>query len=321
MMQPREAHKILGIGYPSSLPEIKRAYRALAMTCHPDKGGNEDAFKKINTAYEVLTNGGSQKPLQRSAGGDRGTVTVTPVTKLRKTNVIISKIFNLTIREALVGVEKKISLQHREMCQCSERCNVCQGCGMVKIEQKRQMGQATFQSCSTGPCKICNGAGIMIKNRVCEKCGDTRYTTKNTVVTIPFKQGTREGHVRTLRDVIPSYDMSIEVVYLPDDVFTCTNEGDLCCVTTIDLYDSIFGKELEIHHPSNERIKINTFDMKKVVKSGDEMKIVGKGVTSDQDLRIKFKVKHPTHELDFSTHTHNDLNMCKMLMKELIKMS
>lgn len=48
-------YQILGINNSASQEEIKRAYRKLAMKHHPDKGGNEAEFKKINEAYAVLS--------------------------------------------------------------------------------------------------------------------------------------------------------------------------------------------------------------------------------------------------------------------------
>jgi curved DNA-binding protein len=48
-------YKTLGVNKSSSAEELKQAYRKLAMKHHPDKGGDEAEFKKINEAYAVLS--------------------------------------------------------------------------------------------------------------------------------------------------------------------------------------------------------------------------------------------------------------------------
>jgi len=52
-------YKILGLNKPASAPEIKKAYRKLALKYHPDKTKGdkalEDKFKKISEAYAVLS--------------------------------------------------------------------------------------------------------------------------------------------------------------------------------------------------------------------------------------------------------------------------
>jgi DnaJ family protein A protein 2 len=45
----------------SSVKEIKKAFRKSAMKNHPDRGGDEEVFKRINEAHEVLTD-----PLERA---------------------------------------------------------------------------------------------------------------------------------------------------------------------------------------------------------------------------------------------------------------
>ena len=58
-------YDILGVGKSSSEKEIKQAYRDLARKYHPDVNPDdkqaEDKFKKINEAYEVLSNPESKK--------------------------------------------------------------------------------------------------------------------------------------------------------------------------------------------------------------------------------------------------------------------
>ncbi|MBU2219991.1 molecular chaperone DnaJ [Patescibacteria group bacterium] len=51
----KDYYKILGVSKNASSEEIKRAYRRLAQEHHPDKGGNQEKFKEINEAYQVLS--------------------------------------------------------------------------------------------------------------------------------------------------------------------------------------------------------------------------------------------------------------------------
>ena len=50
----RNYYRILGLQNCSSLEEIKRAYRSLALKFHPDRGGSEEHMKAVNEAYEFL---------------------------------------------------------------------------------------------------------------------------------------------------------------------------------------------------------------------------------------------------------------------------
>lgn len=53
---PKNYYTILGVSKSASQSEIKKAYKKLALQCHPDKGGSEDMFKEIGEAYGVLSN-------------------------------------------------------------------------------------------------------------------------------------------------------------------------------------------------------------------------------------------------------------------------
>ncbi|NPD31920.1 DnaJ domain-containing protein [Eggerthellaceae bacterium zg-997] len=48
-------YKLLGVSRDASADEVKKAFRRLARTYHPDAGGDEARFKQINEAYEVLS--------------------------------------------------------------------------------------------------------------------------------------------------------------------------------------------------------------------------------------------------------------------------
>jgi len=53
-------YDVLNIPPGSSQEDIKKAYKKLAMKYHPDRGGNEDKFKEVTEAYEVLS--GKRRP-------------------------------------------------------------------------------------------------------------------------------------------------------------------------------------------------------------------------------------------------------------------
>lgn len=48
-------YDILGVKKDASADDIKKAFRRLARKHHPDAGGDEEKFKQINEAYEVLS--------------------------------------------------------------------------------------------------------------------------------------------------------------------------------------------------------------------------------------------------------------------------
>ena len=53
-MSKADYYDILGVKKDASADEIKKAFRRKAVELHPDKGGDEKAFKEVNEAYEVL---------------------------------------------------------------------------------------------------------------------------------------------------------------------------------------------------------------------------------------------------------------------------
>jgi len=58
-MELKDYYRILGVGRDASAGEIKKAFRQLAMRCHPDRNPENaeeaaEKFKEVNEAYEVL---------------------------------------------------------------------------------------------------------------------------------------------------------------------------------------------------------------------------------------------------------------------------
>jgi translocation protein SEC63 len=66
---------ILGIDKGSSDKEIKKQYRELSKTMHPDKGGDEDKFREIAKAYQALTDEETKKNWEKYGNPDGPGVT------------------------------------------------------------------------------------------------------------------------------------------------------------------------------------------------------------------------------------------------------
>ena len=76
-------YNILGVPKHATFLEIKRAYRGKALQFHPDKGGDPELFRKIQVAYEILSDDNARrrynfygedglKPHERSQQWSRG---------------------------------------------------------------------------------------------------------------------------------------------------------------------------------------------------------------------------------------------------------
>ena len=50
----KDYYKVLGVSDSSTEKEIKAAYRKLSKQHHPDSGGDEEKFKEVSAAWDVL---------------------------------------------------------------------------------------------------------------------------------------------------------------------------------------------------------------------------------------------------------------------------
>src|SRR5688500_16350299 len=55
-----DSYELLGLPQSASLPQVKEAYKRLALLNHPDKGGTSAIMQLINKAYRNITNEAGQ---------------------------------------------------------------------------------------------------------------------------------------------------------------------------------------------------------------------------------------------------------------------
>ena len=209
-------YEVLGVERTADGPEIKRAYRKLAMANHPDRNpGDSDAenrFKQASEAYQVLSDGEKRRVYDTygheglSGQGFRSSNFEDIFSQFGD---IFGDIFGggggrrrgprpgsdlrydveLTFEEAAFGLSKEIVFHRDEPCEgCGgdgakpgtspSTCGTCQGQGRVTRQQGFFMVQTT--------CPVCRGQGRVITER-CGSCsGSGTHEVERTVsVSIP----------------------------------------------------------------------------------------------------------------------------------------
>lgn len=335
-MDKKRCYDILGVNTQATDDEVKKAYRKLAMLHHPDKGGDEKKFKEITEAYENITNKNFDQGMnQRRSGFDgfdpfdmmfrqhfggqhRNQTNVSAGPQKHKRKILIEKNLELNLKELYNGVTKKFSIKNNETCSsCTKVCDRCNGNGMIKIEQRQQMGFASFISTTTQSCDKCGANGKQIFKNDCDVCSNTRQINIDRVINVDIPPGHSIGYFKTLYNVVNNTDLKINIKVNPNDNLQYINNGDLLYKCDIDFIDSIFGKEISIQHPSGEVIKMNTRNTNNIINNENVLNIKDKGMTSGNNLIIAFKVNYGKLK-EVSTVSREDREQCYTLLKKMI---
>ncbi len=189
----------------ASEAEIKKSYRRLARSHHPDANPGdheaEERFKELTEAYEVLSNPEARRAydtyghqVPRGGGtyaggepfggfedifeaffGDRfggsffGPSTAQGPARGGDAEVEVE----VSLREAAFGVDREVNVQVVSNCGVCDgvggtefhTCPTCGGAGSVRTVRESILGQMV----TTGPCSTCGGRGRVI-DVVCDNC-------------------------------------------------------------------------------------------------------------------------------------------------------
>ena len=89
-------YEILGVPKTASYQDIRKAYRKLAKTKHPDKGGNEQEFQELQQAYEVLSDENKRKIYDKY--GEKG---------LKEGRDEVLRVLNIDTKKKCLDLSKK----------------------------------------------------------------------------------------------------------------------------------------------------------------------------------------------------------------------
>jgi DnaJ family protein A protein 2 len=302
---PTEYYDLLGISTNASEDDIKKAYRKKALLHHPDKGGNPEDFKKLNTAYETLSdpkkrqlyNSGNTNPdmstvFENMFGNNPFFNIFQNVRNMtRKTNTLACN-YETTLEALCTRKIVSLKIPVNRPCPCtktnSSTCSSCSGRGLkTTVRQFANMIQH-FQQ----PCDECKGAGI--KYNICASCKQGIITEHKKIdlhLTPELEDGYKyvfqnEGNQE--KNLEPG-DLIVIIRYLPHPTFQ-VKDKNLIYTKNISLKEALCGHSFNITHPSGDTINIDTTA---ITKPDTITTIPHKGISYQGVLEIHYKVIFP----------------------------
>ena len=149
-------YDILGVSETATQEEIKKAFRTKSKELHPDRGGDEEQFKKVNEAYSTLSDDGKKQEydMRRSnpfgGGGDPFDIFANMFGQ-RQAQRAPDRVIDLNVGavDSFLGKKITINFSRKKNCEpCGgqggqkQTCGTCQGTGRIT----QSMGNSFFQN-------------------------------------------------------------------------------------------------------------------------------------------------------------------------------
>ena len=231
-MTKRDYYEILNVQKNASSDEIKKAYRQMALKCHPDRNpGNKEAeekFKEAAEAYSVLVDSEKRSIYDRyghnglrgegfsgfsgfnsSIFGDFedilgnffgfgfgdifGTGRQRAQNQRRGRDLALE--YEISFEEAAFGLEKEINLTRAETCQACHGSRMKPGTQKSVCQHCQGRGQTRFQQgffSISRTCSHCEGIGEVI-NIPCEECRGTGKVKGKKTLQVKIPAGVDNG--------------------------------------------------------------------------------------------------------------------------------
>jgi DnaJ-class molecular chaperone len=231
---PDDLYARLNVARDADAETIKKAYRKMAINHHPDKGGDEEEFKKLQEAYAVLSDeqrrhiydqtgsidgegfeggmpggmpfdigslfgmfaGGGGNPFGNNPFG--GAMPRGRKMRRPKGPVKVTEV-PISLYDFYHGKEIHVKLDRQQFCEgCKgEGCTSftnCSQCQGAGIVNRMAMMGPGMMVQMQGPCEPCGGEGRK-GNGQCSACGGKKFKTQERVLTVKIEKGMRQGDV------------------------------------------------------------------------------------------------------------------------------
>lgn len=312
---PHDLYQTLGVSKEASQVDIKKAYRKLALSKHPDKGGDAREFHTIQQAYEILSDPKKREQYDNPQMGHPLQGLFDLIKKQQQSSPDYIYEYQVSLSQLYNGATVKVDISQVkdecENCHSTGRkddiavsvCHECNGAGMSRLMNALGMGGMFQQVVSV--CQKCKGSGEIVKPEdVCPVCKGDKLTDTTRTVEFTIEKGADYNtpiSVENQGHKIPGRTRGTVIIVLRppenNEKNLLKKEGDnLVYQCEIELIDALYGAYFSIEHLDGRVLNyhinhIITPETQKVIKN--EGMPCADDNTCRGDLIIKFKIKFP----------------------------
>lgn len=293
----------LGVDKNATAQQIRKAWRKLAKTHHPDRGGDPEVFKAKEKAYGILSD--EEKRSLYDQGGleavEQGGVAPSNIFDLMRGGSgrgrpsgpqkpsPIKRTLTISLEEVFQGGEQSIDVEIMKA-DGKDVCSRCSGRGQYMETVRR--GPMILQSQRT--CAQCQGRGTSYENE--------RKVKKTVSFYIPA--GVKDGDKQTIHDEghqlpdQPNGDIIITYRIKKHRTFKRI-QADLAMAKELTLVEALCGFSFYVKSLENDTWLKITNAPNQIIQPGDVIKLQGQGLpqrgvrASRGNLYVRFTVVLP----------------------------